>query len=115
LYEIAPRARFHERNRKMKLSAHKRNIRGLQNIRTHSGSVEQKSEPYRVYLRIGALEMEKARRGKERQSAMTRVRNIDERFKEIKDEEAALLQGLEEEKEGKESVSQRSGGFKIRY
>jgi len=106
----------------------KKNIRGLQNIRSHSGSADQVSEPYRVFLRIGCLEMEKARRGKERESAMLRVKAIDERFQDIDAEKAGLLKELELRKNiavgvdvpGKKSnpgsnPNRKPGAFKISY
>jgi hypothetical protein len=71
------------------------NIRGLQNIRSHSGRSDQVSEPYRAFLRIGCLEMEKARRGKEKESAMLRVKAIDERFRDIDAEKDKLLKELD--------------------
>jgi len=72
----------------------KRTICSLQDIRTNSGKVDLLSEPYRAFMRISALEMEKARRGKERTSAMHRVKQIDARFREIEKEKAFLLEGL---------------------
>lgn len=69
-----------------------RPIRGLNNIRTRSGTSDQVSEPYKAFLRIGSLEMEKARRSKERESAMLRVQNIDSRFREIDAEKEELLE-----------------------
>jgi hypothetical protein len=69
-------------------------IRGLQNIRTHSGTSSQVSEPYKAFLRIGSLEMEKARRGKEKESAMLRVQNIDSRFRDIDAEKEDLLESM---------------------
>ena len=72
----------------------KRNIRGLQDIPTLSGRVDQTALPYKAYMKVACLEMEKVRRGKERESASFRVKNIDARFKEIEDEKAALLQAL---------------------
>ncbi len=72
----------------------KRTIRGVQSIRTNSGKVDIFSEPYRAFMQISALEMEKARRGKERDSAMQRVRQIDARFREIEKEKTYLLKGL---------------------
>lgn len=72
----------------------KRNIRGLQDVPTLSGRVDQTSLPYKAYMKVACLEMEKVRRGKERESASFRVKNIDARFKEIEDEKAALLQTL---------------------
>jgi len=72
----------------------KSNIRGLQDIPTLSGRVDQTSLPYKAYMKVACLEMEKVRRGKERESASFRVKNIDARVEEIEDEKAALLQAL---------------------
>ena len=69
-------------------------IRNMQSIRTNSGKVDLLSEPYRAFMRISALEMEKARRGKERESAIHRVKQIDARFREIEKEKACLFKGL---------------------
>ena len=74
----------------------KRNVRGLQDIPTLSGRVDQTSLPYKAYMKVACLEMEKARRGKERESASFRVKNIDARVKEIEDEKASLLQAQAE-------------------
>jgi hypothetical protein len=103
----------------------KGNIRGLRDLRTLSGRVDQVSEPYRAYMRIASIEMEKVRRGQERESAMHRVKNIDERFNEIDVEKAALLQALGERNQGHstraQGIDKKPGtrrnpeGFKIRY
>jgi len=101
-------------------------IRGLQNIRSRSGMADQVSEPYRAFLRIGSLEMEKARRSKERESAMLRVNIIDERFREIDAEKAKLLKALDlgnpmgigtpgGKKETGSDHNRIPGGFKISY
>ena len=103
----------------------KRNIRGLQDIRTLSGSVDQLSEPYKAFMRISCLEMEKLRRGKEKESALNRLNNIDERFQEIEVEKDVLLQTLGHQINGNQSEAKslepkpenRQGkeGFKITY
>ena len=82
-------------------------IRGVQDIRTHAGKVDTFSEPYRVYMKITTLEMEKARRAKERESAMQRVRKIDVRFQEIEAEKNKLLQGLDHADAGRNLSSER--------
>ena len=69
----------------------KTNLRGVQDIRTHSGRVSALSEPYRAFMRISCLEMEKVRKTKERDSALHRVALIEQRFREIEAEEAELL------------------------
>jgi hypothetical protein len=78
------------------MAIQKRNIRSLQDIPTLSGRVDQTALPYKAYMKVACLEMEKARRGKERESASFRVKNIDARFKEIEDEKAAILQAQAE-------------------
>lgn len=102
----------------------KRNMRGLQDIRTLSGRVGTVAdEPYRAYMRITCLEMEKARRSKEKESAMRRVNNIDARIAEIEAEKAELLGALGVQNKSdspgrlrkKSAASQGSEGFKIRY
>jgi len=87
----------------------KRNIRGLQDIRTLSGRVDQTSLPYKAYMKVASLEMEKVRRGKERESASFRVKNIDARVEEIEDEKAALLQALAKRDKGRPTDARDSG------
>ena len=68
--------------------------RGLTNIRTQAGRVDQMRIPYRSYMQITCLEMEKERRGSERRSAMERVAAIDARLLTIEQEKAGLLAQL---------------------
>ena len=75
----------------------KRNIRGLQDIRTHSGRVDETHLASKAYLKVACLEMEKVRRGKERGSAAHRIEDIDARFDEIEAEKARLLRSLSEQ------------------
>lgn len=103
----------------------KRTIRNSESIRTNAGKVDLLSEPYRAFMRISVLEMERARRGKERASAMDRVTQIDVRFREIDKEKAYLMQGIGGLKTIKTSTPgsrtpQTSGlntarSFKLRY
>jgi len=107
------------------MSLPKITIRGLANIRTRSGTRDQVSEPYKAFLRIGSLEMEKARRGKEKESALNRVQNIDARFREIEAEKSELLEAIGITATGdacgnpadgpKRAPAQNKGGFKISY
>ena len=69
--------------------------RGVQHIRTHTGKVNRANAPHVAYLRIACLELEKARRSKEHQSASRRVADIDARMSEIDDETAAIVRNLE--------------------
>ena len=100
-------------------------IRGLQDIRTHSGRVDETYLPHKAHLKIACLEMEKARRGKERESAACRVENIDARCHQIAAEKAALLRRLSEQERAnfngvpdnapKPAPRRKKPGFTLRY
>ena len=102
-----------------------RNIRGLQDIRTHSGRVDETYLPHKMHLKIACLEMEKARRGKEREGAACRIENIDVRCGQIAAEKAALLRRLSEQESAnfngvsdnapKPAPRRKEPGFKLRY
>jgi hypothetical protein len=95
-------------------------IKGVQNIRTHAGRANQSTKPYQAYFRIGALEMEKARRATERQSAMERVNTIDTRVREIETEKSGLMKIIVADRQEpfteQNRDKKRTGkNFKIRY
>ena len=99
--------------------------KGLNNIRTLSGRVDQLSLPYRSYMQITCLEMEKARRGMERKSASQRIALIDARLDQIEKAKQELLQAVATSGQGmpgrlpgldlKPAPRRSAGGFKIRY
>lgn len=70
--------------------------KGLRDIFTLSGRVDRVSLPYRAFLKISCLEMEKARRTRERVAAIKTMRKIDIRLQEIEKEKAALLLMMEQ-------------------
>ena len=96
-------------------------LRGLRTIRTLAGKVDLVAVPHRAHLQIACLELEKARRTTERNSALRRVAEVDARLQEIDAEQAHLLQALADRK-GKavEAAAgrlsrRRAQPFKIRY
>ena len=99
--------------------------KGLNNIRTLSGRVDHVSLPYRSYMQITCLEMEKARRDMERKSASRRIALIDARLDEIEKATQELLQAMATSGQGaparlpglelKPAPRRSAGGFKIRY
>ncbi|MBI5114950.1 hypothetical protein HZA56_00590 [Candidatus Poribacteria bacterium] len=101
----------------------KNNVRGLQNIRTFSGAAESTHEPYRAYMKVTCLEMEKARRKVERDNAISTMRNIDARLQEIEAEKARLLQtSAEQRQQDIEALPNSSprrgnnaGAFRLKY
>ena len=98
---------------------------GLSNIRTISGKVKQVIVPYRAYMQVTCLEMEKARRSAERQSAMARVTAIDCRLAAIDREKHGLLRSIDEpgrgaslqhpEAQAGRGARSSARGFKFRY
>ncbi len=90
--------------------------RSLQDIRTLTGRVAKAAIPYKAFLRISHIEMEKARRNRESESARQLIADIAARLAEIEAEKAALLQAVGERPRGpKTEPAPRSRGLKIRY
>ena len=98
--------------------------RGLQDIRTMSERISDVDNPQRKYLALAMLELERARRNKERSSATQRVASIDERLADITAEQAELLAAAEAELETSgqperqgqaDAKAQRGGGFTLAY
>jgi len=102
-----------------------RNLKSLQDIRTRAGQIDAAAIPYKAYMKMSCLEMEKFRKERERKSAMIRVNNIDKRFREIEAEKAAILTHLgkaseskrkdAEEVDSKPPARQTPNGFRLRY
>ena len=65
--------------------------RGMKDIRTHLGGNPGQREAYQLFMEISGLEMERARRQKERVSALRQVEKIETRFSEIDARKAKLL------------------------
>ena len=105
----------------------KRTLRGVQDIKTLSGRVDEGSIPYKAYMKLSILEMEKFRRNQEKVSALQKVRNIDQRFSDIEAEKQKIMATLEARgiqrrsmpEAGKlpraETPRTTTGPFKIRY
>jgi len=102
--------------------------RGLNHIRTLAGRGDVLRLPYHCYMQVTCLEMEKARRGAERRSAMERVAAIDKRLACIEREKAEALMRIAEgpappkpARKQQVVVRETSGpaagrtGFRIRY
>ena len=73
----------------------KRIMRGVQDIKTHSGRADEGAIPYKAYMKLSILEMEKFRRGKERQNALEKIAQIDQRFRDIEAERQEIIGSLE--------------------
>ena len=107
----------------------KRIIRGVKDIRTRSGTPDQVIVPYKAYMAVTVLEMEKFRREIERTSLMLRLNNINARLETVESEKTALLQRLGKEVAGQPGsrpvqssrpargcpAANHAGGFKFQY
>ena len=81
--------------------------RGLREIRTNAGKQDQTYRPYRAYMQITCLEMEKARRHSERKTSLQRINSLDARLKEIEAEKGTLLRKVEKQNTGDDGKSAR--------
>ena len=72
-------------------------MKGVQDIRTLPSRMEEGSVPYKLYMKLSMIEMEKFRRGKEKQSALDRVNVIDQRFREIEADRQKIITALKAE------------------
>jgi len=107
----------------------KRIIRGVKDIRTRSGTPGQVLVPYKAYMAITALEMEKFRRETERDNLRLRLNNVNDRLQTVASEKAALLQRLGQDAAGRPGrrpikssrpmrgcpAANHAGGFKFQY
>ncbi len=104
----------------------KPNRRTLRDLRTLSGRADEASRPHRVYMKLAWLEMEKARRGIERNSVVCRLRKIDARLQEIEIEADAVRRTMAGGADGPASaapegrtapgpVRRKRRQFKVRY
>ena len=93
--------------------------RGLQHIRTLTGKVRKATLPYMAYLRISHIEMEKARKTRESDSARRLIADIAARLAEIEAEKASLLAAMEEgtaqSSRPRPEPKRSTGVFKVRY
>jgi len=71
------------------------NKKGLKDIKTHAGRINRTFVPHRAFMRISCLEMEKAHRIKEKESALSRVEAINQRVQEIEKEQQSLLNSVQ--------------------
>lgn len=99
-------------------------VRRLDSIRTRSGAPDQTLVPYRAYMAITALEMEKSRRQIERQGLLTRLQTVTARLQSIDTEKAVLLDRLSKLAASpadarpvstQPATRSRAAGFKHRY
>lgn len=92
--------------------------RGLRDIPTLTGRVGKITAPYKAYMRISHIELEKARRNREREGARRLIASIDLRLQEIEVEKHTILEALKEGGFESAAVSPVRGhhqSLKIRY
>ncbi|MBI2827946.1 MAG: hypothetical protein HYX77_01580 [Acidobacteria bacterium] len=99
--------------------------KSLRDLKTLSGRADRIANPYMGYMQITCLEMEKARKGREKESALRRVQTLDARLREIEREKADLLRALAERAVAPAAAAAgpgrrlafnaSAGGLKVRY
>ncbi len=68
--------------------------RNLSDIKTHAGRAGISDRSYANYFQMGALELERWRREREKEAATRRIDEINRRIGEIETEMSPLLEGV---------------------
>ena len=93
--------------------------KGMNDIKTHAGTVDQTFLPHKAFMRISCLEMEKAHRIKEMESSRRRIETVKKRLKEIETETDALMNRIKADTKESSIVSKKttdnSKGLVLRY
>lgn len=100
--------------------------RTISDIKTHSGRVSREHQTYRDFFQLGALELERWRREREREAASRRIAGIDSRIADIDKEKNALLTeaglteagvfgGRDKRRNKPDFAEQNSSGIRIKY
>jgi hypothetical protein len=98
------------------MAVNARSPRSVSSIKTHSGRVSGTHETHRDYFKVGALELERSRRVKERDAANNRIANINARIAEIDSEKATLLATAAAAHDGSvDSTKKEPSGLRIKY
>lgn len=82
--------------------------KGMNDIRTHTGTVDQTFLPHKAFMRISCLEMEKAHRIKEMESSRRRIEAIKKRLEEIETETNALMNRIKADTKESSTVSKKT-------
>ncbi|MDP1774586.1 MAG: hypothetical protein Q8L15_20140 [Methylobacter sp.] len=94
--------------------------RTISDIKTHSGRGSGDHQIYRDYFQVGALELERWRRTREREAASSRIAGIDSRIADIDKEKEMLLAGaaaacVTVDGISKPTEKKKSSGLRIKY
>ena len=95
--------------------------RTVSDIKTRSGTAKNQHETYRNYFQVGALELERWRREREREASSERIAEIDKRLTQINEEKQLLLQEAaanatpSARDEGAKPADKTISGLRIKY
>ncbi len=96
--------------------------RTISDIKTHSGRGSGDHPIYRDYFQVGALELERWRRTREREAASSRIAGIDSRIADIDKEKEVLLAGaaaacatIDNNGNSKPTEKKKPSGLRIKY
>lgn len=97
--------------------------RTVADIKTHSGRVSRDHQQvYRDYFQVGALELERWRRTREREAASSRIASIDSRIADIDKEKEVLLTcaaaacaTADSDSKQEPAEKKKSSGLRIKY
>jgi hypothetical protein len=95
-------------------------MKSIRDIRTRSGRSDRFANAYLAYMQITCLEMEKARKGRERVSTSQRLQLLDARLLQIEIEKGQLLEDLARRKvlepgDAPTALAPKRRGINVRY
>ena len=85
--------------------------KGMNDIKTHAGTVDQTFLPHKAYMRISCLEMEKAHRIREMESSRRRIEAVKKRLKEIETETDTLMNRIKADTKEGSIADTKEGGI----
>lgn len=85
--------------------------KGMNDIKTHAGTVDQTYLPHKAYMRISCLEMEKAHRVRELESSRRRIEAVKKRLKEIETETDTLMNRIKADTKESSIADTKEGGI----
>lgn len=87
-----------------------RTLRSRNVLRTLQSIGKPLLAPHAAYMKVTCLELEKLRLNKAREHALRRIGDIDSRLRELHEQKAALLKGMEDARTGPPLAGTQSGG-----
>lgn len=75
------------------------NVRGVRSIKTRMGIQSQDNKPYKKFMKITSLEVQKSRLESDRANLMKRINQIDSHLEQIANEQREIMEIIVKERD----------------